>query len=476
MQQSLYSPEQILAIVTGADSWPHMNLEDIPACANSAAAILSYLRSEKGMGLPWTNVLNLFSDPRRGPDQIIEIGTFLEEKQQEYNTAGIKITSVLFFFIGHGAFLRGTDQYYLVVKGTQRKFASQTCMQISSLGDCLREHASQIRRYIILDSCFSGTAATGLILSEHLQAAAISAKDSLPERGTALLCSSHGSRPSRAVAGHQFTMFTGSLLNVLTKGDKEFGPMLSLTDVNDAAWREMRGEYGDDAIRPVLYDSQEKGSLARVLIFPNPAVTVDTDPVLPVSEPSPAALNTTPGPPELSYEAAVNATKQLAPNDEHLKISDKNVLLLPSAVPTTMLPSFQRTWSVPLLFLQISVTVSVLVFITGIITISSTIFSNTDLLLLSAIYPFIASVLVAMFWWMIDASISSLRKSFLSASFCSVLNLLGVFLLTFFAEGYRVIVFMSGGNAILSLLILSIAQIIVPTIIFIIDKYFVQRV
>lgn len=127
-----------------------------------------------------------------------------------------------------------------------------------------------MRRYVILDSCFSA-AAYRSFQESPLKIASLKAEDALPESGTALLCSSGPRDPSKAPPGLTHTMFTGAMIEVLRDGDRAAPPKLSLQDLADAVRSRLKERFADDAVRPEVHaPEQRRGSVDRVLLFRNP--------------------------------------------------------------------------------------------------------------------------------------------------------------------------------------------------------------
>jgi hypothetical protein len=146
------------------------------------------------------------------------------------------------------------------------------------LAQVLRVAAPQHRRVVILDCCFSEAAAEGFsamgALDEAVATTAISDLEPQippPDRGTLLLCSSPRRRVSIGKPSAERTLFTGTLLDVLTTGSHRSSPMLSFADLRDDIYDRMLREYCDGAPpRPALHQpDQQAGDLTRLPAFPN---------------------------------------------------------------------------------------------------------------------------------------------------------------------------------------------------------------
>jgi hypothetical protein len=146
------------------------------------------------------------------------------------------------------------------------------------LARTLRLAAPQQRRLVILDCCFSESAAKDFMgMSGALdQAVAATAgkdfDDDQPARGTLLLCSSPVGQVSIGAPRAENTLFTGALLDVLQQGAEGGSPYLSFAELRDLAFDRMLVDYGANAPRPALHQpNQVRGDLTRVPAFLNRA-------------------------------------------------------------------------------------------------------------------------------------------------------------------------------------------------------------
>lgn len=282
---------RVCAIISGASAWPHLqSLEDMPACANAAKGVLDYLTSRRGLGLRKSSqILNLFDRKISSVDVLSRIRSFVAEQAQ----AGAR--DLIFYYVGHGCF-SAQREYFLALSSTQQEFSAITGIRPIDLASSL-EPGRFLRRYIILDCCFSAAAQLGFLggaaeaaieqlhqeIIEHrglfmgatLERAFPEVSDSdveATERGTALLCSSGAKDPSRAPVGEEMPMFTEGLLAALHTGSTNASQRLSLNDIGELTRRYIRTKYEDEAVRPEVHAPSHKyGNVARFPFFPNPA-------------------------------------------------------------------------------------------------------------------------------------------------------------------------------------------------------------
>jgi hypothetical protein len=264
------SPDATLAIILGAHEWSMPQMVASQAFLTSAQKIRDYLLSSHFIHLPSEHLLDLFDDPRTGPDQVVVLGRWIAEKAVAAHERHSEIANVIIYYVGHGSFIGG-DEYYLVVRGTEVDYEPQTGILVKSLADCIRKRTRHMRRFILLDCCFSG-AASRIFQSSQLEIAVRQTIAVMPSRGTALLCSSSGEKPSLVSPDFTTTMFTGALHRALVKGDSKFGAKLSFQDLSDLTWENLERTYADEAIRPFCCGTDQlEGDLSKLPAFPNPA-------------------------------------------------------------------------------------------------------------------------------------------------------------------------------------------------------------
>src|SRR5262249_54405572 len=160
--------------------------------------------------------------------------------------------------------------YFLALRSTSEGREQLTGYPIGMLAKRLRETAAKLRRYLILDCCFSGSAYAAF-QSGPLQAAKQKVDEELPaSRGTALLCASGARDPAKAMPGEKMTMFSWALIDVLRNGGQDLPERLSLADVGERARQLIRERFTDKAVRPeVLSPEQKQGDVAAIQLFPN---------------------------------------------------------------------------------------------------------------------------------------------------------------------------------------------------------------
>jgi caspase domain-containing protein len=267
------SPRTTLAILLGASAWPYSpQLASSPAFARSAKDFRDYLISDDGFGLPPENLLDLF-DREEAPTQLdAQIQQFLDRRTAELQKGGAGPTDLILYYVGHGGFTGRGHDYYLAVRSTRKDSEGISSLRMADLADTLQKRARRIRRYVILDSCFAASAYAEF-QSAPLAAAREKIIEAFPGKGTALLCSSGARDPSLAPVNESHTMFSGTLLEVLRRGDPQGRDSFSLEDIGERVKELVVERYPDEHVRPEVHSpDQREGDIANIPLFPNLAL------------------------------------------------------------------------------------------------------------------------------------------------------------------------------------------------------------
>ncbi len=270
MEVSLPKPITTLVVILGASKFPRIKaLNPNRAFEASAEAFKEYLVDPKGFNLPLTNLLYIFNtlDSPAGIDD--KIAKFLEKGIQKF-----KALDVLVYYVGHGAFTNdGNTDYFLTLVNTKTDQERSSGYQIQSLATTLKRFATHLRKYIILDCCFSAVAYT-TFQSGPIQVAIQQTLDQfeVATKGTALLCAASKDVPAKVLPNFPYTMFSTALLDVLRDGVNGALPVFSFVELRDLISKRIKEIYLDEAVRPEVHSpDQKKGDISRLPIFPNTA-------------------------------------------------------------------------------------------------------------------------------------------------------------------------------------------------------------
>ncbi|GGK72437.1 tetratricopeptide repeat protein [Rufibacter glacialis] len=276
--------ETTLVILLGASEYPKaINFNNgINAFMHASNSVRDYFMSH--FNVPKENFLDFFDTPLSASDIHVEMARFLESGIDRLRASGSKAKDLIFYYIGHGDFVERGQEYYLAIKGTEGSNPGPTSIGIRSLAFTLKEFASHIRKTVILDCCFSGSAAKDFMgLAE--KAATIqtlevfkevgTGEDVLevvPEKGTALFCSSNHTKPALIAPDGSTTMFTDGLISALVSGKRCYPDYMSLRTLAELTEQYLVDKYGGAAPKPEVHSpDQRQGDIAKIPFFPNKA-------------------------------------------------------------------------------------------------------------------------------------------------------------------------------------------------------------
>jgi serine/threonine protein kinase len=264
--------KQTLAVLFGASSYRRApKLAQGRAFYNSAQDFHDYLISSDGLGLASENINWLFDDTRSSTDQLQDIGDFLETRSLRLRNEGAEPKDLVLYYVGHGLFWGPDHTYSFAIRVTNEESEGLTSIRASDLASIIKAHARFLRKFLILDCCFSA-AAYKEFQSGPLMVSRVKLMDELPQRGTTLLCSASAHEPSLSPAGLTRTMFSDCLLKTLNRGHASLGSRLSLCEIGDLIKLQIREDFPDIGVRPEIHSpDQREGDIAHIPVFPNRA-------------------------------------------------------------------------------------------------------------------------------------------------------------------------------------------------------------
>lgn len=274
MPSSGIRPETTLAIILGASNFPKTDGLLFPSASfrKSAEDFRDYLLSPDHFELPEDNLLYLFdaSDASSRLDE--KVGEFIKGKVEASKSSRKIISDVIVYYVGHGGFAAGTSEYYLALSDTRNNNPLFSSYSIRALATTLKEFARNIRRYVILDCCFSASAYSAFMSSGPGQVASKKASEAFeqPGKGTALLCASSAANPAIAPEGEVHTMFSGAMLEILRSNPDAAADYLSFKDLQQLIVNKLQDKYDQAAVRPEIhFPNQPEGDIGDIPFFPN---------------------------------------------------------------------------------------------------------------------------------------------------------------------------------------------------------------
>ena len=185
-------------------------LPDVPAVGATLADLKRVLIQQCGMDEGNVRVL-------ADPVSPVEVGRVLTESAQQDQDV------LLVCYVGHGLVSPG-GELYLATKSTERQpeLLAYTALAYTAVRTSLLQSPAR-SIVVILDCCFSGKAVD--VLSARDSTVAV---DLAHVKGGYLLTSAAGEELALAPLGARHTAFTGELIGLLTRGDPDGPPLLTL--------------------------------------------------------------------------------------------------------------------------------------------------------------------------------------------------------------------------------------------------------
>jgi hypothetical protein len=223
MDDNLPMPGRTLAILLGASRFRHLDVEaEGTSFYNSSNDFYEYLLH--ALNIPKANLASFFDDGQSPDEQLNEVREFVRRWTEKLREQGTPARDIIVHYVGHGI-LSQNQVLSLAVRNTEQENNS---IKAPDLAIQLREVALVLRKYIIVDCCFSGGAYRYFDFLETQQLVR-----GLPTRGTSVLSSTSSGSLSYAPNKLKRTIFSDALLKVLNEGHKDRASPLSLNDVTE---------------------------------------------------------------------------------------------------------------------------------------------------------------------------------------------------------------------------------------------------
>ena len=267
-------PQTILAIVFGASKWPLCDsLPSSAAFSYSARDFITYLKSEDGLSLKSDNILDLFDLDLSSDDIDSSISSFLSERQTRLKAAGSPATDLVFYYVGHGGFSSGGQDYFFAIRRTRERNQAVSSVRVADLATTLKRDGKDLRRYLIIDCCFAAAAFSQFQAGNITEGIREKTMTEFPRKGTALFCAASKQDFAVSPAGGSHTMFSGALLDILRHGDADTESPFSLITLARLVEDRIEQLYPNTAVRPqVLSPDSRQGDIAEIPLFPNVAL------------------------------------------------------------------------------------------------------------------------------------------------------------------------------------------------------------
>lgn len=277
MSSRNFDASRAAAIILGArvfPNYPELELHG-DRFQGSAASFGKYLKET--LGVPRTQISDLFDHTGTPSDVLKEVSKFLQEMTA---TAG-HLQDLFLFYVGHG-FLVGGDRgdLCLALRQSHVDELQETSLEMARLASVVRARARFVRRYVILDCCYGAAAhkawsqSTGPHVTALQKTLNAFPKES-PTQGTAVLSAAESNKEANAEGKNGLTTFSDGLTQCLKHGTPQLEELITFQQLHGLLVDYLRDNYKDTDrfVRPKVAspETSKEGDVALIPIFPNPA-------------------------------------------------------------------------------------------------------------------------------------------------------------------------------------------------------------
>ena len=260
------------AVLLGASEWPSFEtLQPSSSFSNSHAAISDYLRDK--LGIAKRDILDLFDSGESAAKQFELIQTFLEKNM---DAGKPEYSHLIIYYSGHGDFSQERD-FQLLLRETSSAAADLSAFPMKNLAQLVMQYARKTTKIVLLDCCFAAASLGNWQMQSTDVQTKIrgEAENRFTEAsGTALFCAC--TEDDWALFNREdpeaLTMFSGGVIEALTKGDPDKGAFLTVEELENLTAEIIRDKHGVKAVMPVLHVAKGmRDSIITQPLFPNPA-------------------------------------------------------------------------------------------------------------------------------------------------------------------------------------------------------------
>src|ERR1700730_18463235 len=192
------------ALFFGASEFALPGVSRSPSFQRSKDALYDALIAAGARG---ENLLDLF-------DKQYDIRGFMEEARR-FLKKQRSVSDLIIYYCGHGG-LTGGGEFYLAMRETREPDELTTGLTPKVLRNSLRNEFAPIRVYLILDCCYSASAARSFLSVDPVpKIIENTVFDTFPAVGTSLLSASQADNHARFYDDEDLTVFTDAFVRVL---------------------------------------------------------------------------------------------------------------------------------------------------------------------------------------------------------------------------------------------------------------------
>ncbi|MEM8778412.1 MAG: caspase family protein, partial [Cyanobacteria bacterium P01_G01_bin.49] len=234
-----------VALLVGVSEY-EPGLNPLPAAIKDVEALQQVLQNPDTGGFVPSDIVVLENPPRQRVEEAIE-QLFSNRKKDDL---------VLFFFSGHGI-KDDTGRLYLAARNTRKTERGDLVRSSAVPANFIHETMSRSRskrQVVILDSCFSGAFAEGLLAKDD---GTVNIREELGGEGRAILTSSSSTQYSFEQQDSELSLYTKYLIEGITTGqaDQDEDEVVSIDELHQYAREKVREIQ--PAIQPEIYAIRE---------------------------------------------------------------------------------------------------------------------------------------------------------------------------------------------------------------------------
>jgi uncharacterized caspase-like protein len=229
-----------VALLIGVSEFADAALANLPAALRDMKAVQSVLNDVERGGF---DEVRLLENPERQPMEEAIDALFRDRQKDDL---------VLLYFSGHGI-KDDTGKFSLATRITQKDRLRTTAVAASFVHDVMSNSRSR-RQVVILDCCFSGAFATGMMAKDD---ASVDVKTQLGGEGRAVLTASSAVEYAFAHADEDLSIYTRFLVEGIRTGaaDIDTNGHITVDELHHYAQRKV--QEAAPAMKPEIYAVKE---------------------------------------------------------------------------------------------------------------------------------------------------------------------------------------------------------------------------
>lgn len=249
--------KRLISIILGADTFeglPSVRSDEVGAAfKQSKEGFADYIRTIA------CSILDKFNY-EDSPERLCrEIADFLRSERSA--------TDLIVYYVGHGGSLALSDrsEYFFALRRTTDAEKYLDGLRASVFAQVINKNAAGLRAAIILDCCYSAKAALSFFGSDPDPPAVIKKTPF----GVTVFAATAPEAEAVVPKGEKYTMFSGCLLDVLSKGVAQKGEFLSIREIATEVKAMIELRYPSEVVSPQVHSPRQRyGDCRRLSPLP----------------------------------------------------------------------------------------------------------------------------------------------------------------------------------------------------------------